>query len=175
MKTTLRLTLSLLAGLTVWLNNPSLHAGVTGHWDFNVPTDGLNATIGADLEYYDGLNGATKRGTEFGSTTTFGIPNIGGNAAQVMSFPTMSPTKGYIMRHGIPANGGGVLVNQWTLIMDVLYPVSSSDEWRALIQSSVGNPPNDDAEFYIDTANAVGINGTYHGNVPANTWVRLAI
>jgi hypothetical protein len=175
MKTPLQLTLSLLAGLVLWLNDQSLHAAVTGHWDFNVPTDGLNATIGADLEYFDGSNGATQRGTEFGSTTSFGIPNIAGSPAQVMSFPTMSPTKGYIMRHGIPANGGGGLVNQWTLIMDVLYPASSSDEWRALIQSAVANPGNDDAEFYIDTANGVGINGTYHGNVPANTWVRLAI
>src|SRR5687768_11804753 len=141
MKTTLQLSLGLLAGLAVCLNQ-SLPAAITGHWDFNAPTDGLNATIGVDLEYYDGSNGATQRGTEFGSTTSFGIPNIGGGAAQVMLFPKMSPTKGYIMRHGIPANGGGVLVNQWTLIMDVLFPVSSTDQWRALIQTDPANPSN---------------------------------
>jgi hypothetical protein len=175
MNKTLQLTLSVLIGLALWLNDQSLHAAITGHWDFNVATNGLDATIGADLEYYDGSNGATKRGTTFGSTTSFGIPNIAGSPAQVMSFPTMSPTKGYIMRHGVPANGGGVLANQWTIIMDVLYPVSSSDEWRALIQSDIANPSNDDAEFYIDTANGVGIDGVYQGTVPANTWVRLAI
>jgi hypothetical protein len=175
MKTTLRLTLTLLAALALWLNDQSLHAAITGHWDFNVPTDGLNATIGADLEYYDGSNGATKRGTEFGSTTSFGIPNIAGSPAQVMLFPKMAPTKGYVMRHGMAASGGGVLANQWTLIMDVLFPASSTDQWRALIQTDPANPANDDAEFYLDTANGLGIDGIYHGNVPANTWVRLAI
>lgn len=151
------------------------HAAITGQWEFNDPANRLGAVIGRSLEYFDGVGGQTQTNTQFGSTTSFNIPNIGGTAAQVMFFPQMKETMGYEMFHGVPANGGGILANQWTLIMDVLFPTNSTSKWRALIQTDEANPLNDDAEFYINTANGLGIDGTYQGNVPANTWVRLAI
>jgi hypothetical protein len=40
-------------------------------------------------------------------------------------------------------NGGGQFVNQYTLLLDVMYPAPSSDEWRALFQT---DPPVEDAQ-----------------------------
>jgi hypothetical protein len=62
-------------------------------------------------------------------------------------------------------------VNDWTIIMDVMFPLSG--QWRALIQTDPFNSEGSDAEMYINESNGVGIDGSYHGNVP-NTWVRLA-
>ena len=59
--------------------------------------------------------------------------------------------------------------------MDILFPTESSAQWRALLQTDVFNAASDDAEFYLNEGNGVGINSEYHGNVPANTWVRLAL
>ncbi|HTI71015.1 MAG TPA: hypothetical protein VMF06_13680 [Candidatus Limnocylindria bacterium] len=96
---------------------------VAGQWDFDAGS--LKATIGQDLAYldptYDGPAGSAAAKTEFGTTTSFGIPDINGKPAKVMHVPgDVSPRIGYAMTHGIPPNGGGTKVNQYTLVMDVL-------------------------------------------------------
>ena len=91
---------------------------VTGQWDFS---DGLSATIGADLTYADGPDGTTADGTSFGTTESFGIPNINGETADVMEVPEDPGNSiGYKMLHGIAPNGGGKFVNRYTLLMDVM-------------------------------------------------------
>jgi hypothetical protein len=174
---------SQVAGLAVFVSATFVvNATITGQWDFNNPANGLAASIGQPLEYLDGASGETRNATQFGTTTSFGIPDIGGVVANVMRFSTNTPTMGYIMRHGIGESGGGLYVNQWTVIMDVLFPAESSGQWRALLQTDVFNSndpdhgdPTPDAEFYLDPGNGLGISSQYDGNVPANTWVRLAV
>ena len=63
----------------------SLCAQPIGQWDFNSGT--LAGTVGGALEYFDGPGGATELGTQFGTTTALGIPDIGGEAANVMRVP----------------------------------------------------------------------------------------
>ncbi|HEX7859970.1 MAG TPA: hypothetical protein VF773_06580 [Verrucomicrobiae bacterium] len=152
----------------------SSFAAITGQWDFNNATTPLNGSVGEPITYLDGPGGATEGQTQFGTTQTFGIPAINGTSATVMKFGTNGFSKGYAVPHGIAENGGGVNVNHWSIIMDVLFPASSSGKWRALLQTYVDNPENDDAELYIDESNGVGINSSYHGNVAGDTWVRLA-
>jgi len=138
----------------------ALQAGVTGQWDFN--SGNLSATVGTSLAY---------RGTTAASTV-FTTATIGGQTAQVMSFPATTPTQGYLMAHGIAPNGGGVYVNQYTLIMDVMFPTASSGQWRALFQT---NPDNsNDGDLFVNTGNGIGISGEYQGTVQPNTWHRLA-
>lgn len=150
-------------------------AEITGQWNFDDQNNPLAAAIGQDLRFFDGPDGDTAAQTQFAITADLGIPDIGETPAPVMAFPKTLPTMGYELPHGMAANGGGFLANQWTLIMDLLYPEESTDVWRALIQSDVVNPQDDDAEFYFNPANGLGIGGQYDGTVPANTWVRIAI
>ena len=99
-----------------------------GLWNFD--SSNLVASVGANLTYTDGGGGATAAGTVFGTTTGFGIPNINGTNAVVMKFPAATNGMGYNM--ATPSgNGGGGYVNQYTYILDVLYPTASSTSIRS--------------------------------------------
>lgn len=149
----------------------SSHAAITGQWDFT-GSNPLAGSVGSPIEYADGATGPTSLQTQFGTASSFGLPAVNGVDANVMKFGVNSPTMGYAVTHNVPANGNGLLANQYTIIMDVLFPSGSNNRWRALYQTDSTNPSNDDAEFYLDESNRLGI-GSYSGLVPANTWVRL--
>ncbi len=135
-------------------------AAITGQWDFN--SGNLSATIGSELVY---------RG-DTASFTTFETATIGGATANVMHFPKTTPAQGYEMTHGAAPNGGGSYVNQYSLIMDLMFPASSSGKWRALLQTSTANA--NDGELFVNTGNGIGISGSYHGAIVADTWHRVA-
>jgi hypothetical protein len=148
----------------------STQAKVTGQWDFD--NGDLRATVGQALEYFDFPGGDTEFQSRFGTTTALGVPDIDGQPAQVMHFPTASSTMGYVMHHGVESNGdfGG---EHYTLIFDVLYPPSSDDKWRAFIQ--IDDPFNgNDSELFVNPAGGIGISGQYHGKILPNTWHRVA-
>lgn len=133
------------------------HAAVTGQWDFN--SSNLTAIVGADLVY----QGDTE------TLTTFTTATIGGTPAVVMGFPAADATQGYMMTHGIAPNGGGVYVNQYTLIMDLMYPAASSGTWRSLFQTG-----GTDGDLFVNDANGIGISGSYQGVLQPDTWHRVA-
>ncbi len=111
---------------------------ITGYWNFNSK---LKATIGSDLAYLDGENGATASATDFGSTTDFGIPDIAGKPASVMKVGHVgsNPNFGYLMEHGVSANGGGNKVNQYTIICDVHFTGAGSGWVSMLNMDSQGD------------------------------------
>lgn len=137
-----------------------VRAAVTGQWDFN--SGNLSATVGTALAF---------RG-DTAAATTFTTATIGGQTAHVMSFPATTPSQGYIMTHGIAPNGGGTDVNQYTLILDVMFPAASSGQFRALLQTDPGN--GNDGDLFVNPANGIGISGDYAGTVQPDTWHRLA-
>ncbi|MBX3745504.1 MAG: LamG domain-containing protein [Verrucomicrobiae bacterium] len=151
--------------------NLTVNAAITGQWDF--AGGDLAASTGRALEYLDGEGGATASQTRFGTTSALGIPDIGGQPAHVMGFPRSLPSMGYVVYPNAGPNGGGLFVNQYTLIFDLLFPAESSTQWRALIQ--IDDPSNaNDAELFINPSGAIGISGSYQGAVQANTWHRIA-
>jgi hypothetical protein len=145
----------------------------SGQWDFN--NGDLSAAIGAPLQYVDGAGGATQSGTQFGTTTSFAIPDIAGAAAQVMKFPSNSVSMGYSMPTPAAGNGNGSLVNQWTLIMDLLFTGQSHSSWRALLQTDPDGSINVNAEFFINPGNGIGVDGAFAGVVKSNTWHRIGL
>jgi hypothetical protein len=140
---------------------------VTGQWDFE--RGDLSATVGKDLAYYDD---AVRTGTRFGTTTELGVSDIGGTPAKVMEVPELSPFNGYIMRHGIPPNGFGQYVNQFTLIVDALYPAASQAKWKVFLQTNDRNA--NDGDIFINPAGGIGISGNYPGTTVPDTWYRFA-
>ncbi|MEI2726069.1 MAG: metallophosphoesterase [Verrucomicrobiota bacterium] len=140
--------------------NGAASAAVMGQWDFN--GNNLSATVGTALAY---------RG-DTAATTTFPTATIGGSTANVMSFPATTPMQGYMMTHGIAPNGGGLYVNQYTLIMDIMFPPASSGNWRVLFQTNPAN--SNDGEFFVNPDDGIGISGAYHGSILPNTWHRVA-
>jgi hypothetical protein len=132
---------------------------VTGQWDFN---GNLDATVGTALQYLG----------DTASITSFQDATIGGKPAKVMSFGAATKAQGYIMTHGAAPNGGGTKLNQYTLIMDVMFPASSDAKWRGLFQTDPSNAS--DGDLFVNKANGIGISGQYQGKVVADTWHRLA-
>jgi hypothetical protein len=156
-RTLLGITITLILGLGI-----PARAAVTGQWDFN--SSNLVATVGTDLAYYgDDLTS---------SATTFTTATIGGGTAIVMGFPAAANTQGYIMTHGAAPNGGGAYVNQYTLIMDIMFPAASDGKWRGLFQTSTGNA--NDGDLFVNSGNGIGISGAYSGTILPDTWHRVA-
>ncbi len=145
-------------------------SGITGHWDF----DGdLSAVIGKPLEYMGGVGGPTAALVQFGSTTSFGIPDINGVPAKVMRFqgPTSGrPEVGLIMTHGAVPNGTptATMVNQWTLIFDVL--MGDTNKWFSFIQTDA----NGDGDLFKNPGGGIGISGNYQGAMVPMQWHRVA-
>jgi hypothetical protein len=66
--------------------------------------------------FWQVLNISTQDGTHFGTTTSFGIAPIGGQAANVMELPrALTGESGYLALCGASPNGGGGNVNQYTV------------------------------------------------------------
>jgi 3',5'-cyclic AMP phosphodiesterase CpdA len=139
---------------------PSELIAAVAQWDFDgnlaSSTGGSNLVLGA-------AGPAISPGLSFTTTT------INGQPAQVAAF-----TRGTYFRvtHGLAANGGGNLLNNYTLIMDVMFP-SRPTGWAALWQTSSAN--SDDGEWFINPNRGLGISGNYGGDVPDGTWNRLAL
>ncbi len=145
---------------------------VTGHWDF---TGGLVATVGRDLEFFSPL---AESQTRFGTTADFGIAPIGGVVAEVMSVPPdQSRDIGYRMFHGIPPNGGGTRVNQYTLIMDVMICVFWPGFAGVIQVDSTGNTGDADIFWRRSDSNIGQGNGGYGGlgAITSDTWHRVAL
>jgi hypothetical protein len=151
--------------------------GITGQWDFD--SGDLSATLGLPLEYF----GSTAAQTQFGTTTSFGIPGIGGFPANVVKLPAaLDNTIGLLMRHGAVPNGGptATKVNQWTLIMDIFLPVQSG-QWHSFVQiDSLDN--SNDGELFANfgsasgTSGGLGISSQYSAvtNITKGEWHRVA-
>jgi len=145
-----------------------------GQWDFN--NSNLVATAGADLAYADGSGGTTASATKFGSTAAFGIPSINGTNAIVMRFPAANGGLGYNMpTPGV--NGRGFLVDNYTLILDLLYPAVSDHQYRPLLETD-GDliVPGAGADIAVGTGNGIGLTGgTFDGAINPNTWYRIGL
>ena len=140
------------------------HSTVAGQWDFEFGD--LSATIGKPLQYFDGAAGQTIAGTVYGNCSTLGVSLINGVDAKVMQVPgAIGSQYGYIMTHGIPPNGGGTKVNQYTLLFDVMVDDHSPDGSGAasLIQISSPTLNNDDGDLFWQGNNFGQGGGGYNG------------
>ncbi len=153
------------------IGTASLMAGVIGQWDFD--NGDLSATQGPPLTYLTWGTPNTADATVFGSTTTLGLPDIDGQPAKVMGFPAgEADGVGYVMPVNAAPNGGGTMVNQWTIIYDILFPADSSGKWRSFIETDqmLVNP---DGDLFVNPGNGIGISGQYDGEILPDTWYRV--
>src|SRR2546427_187633 len=122
-------------------------------WDFDAGN--LAATLGHDLQYIDASLASRY---QFGTTTQFGIPDIGGRPARVIHIPWNEETEtdagglifkrlGLRVNHGLGANGGSLTnkLNQYTLIMDLLWGTDGPKNFGSILQThDLGNPTDGD-------------------------------
>lgn len=127
---------------------------VVGAWEFN---GSFGATIGQDAVLFGNGNFTTSL--------------IGGQNANVFRFDNGSNIGIY---NDAGANGGGIRTNQYTLIMDVLFP--STPGFVSLYQTDINN--FNDGDWFINPANGLGISSDYFDptlTFQDNTWQRVVI
>ncbi|QEG34244.1 metallophosphoesterase [Bythopirellula goksoeyrii] len=159
----LGVSFSLLAILLCTLNSAS---AIDSIWNFE---GDLSANVGSSTLSY---RGDTASFSSYGTTAALGLPAIydSSGSEQVMAFPATTPGQGYTVTHG-----GSPLVEEYTMIWDILYPESSDIQWRPLLQTSVSN--GNDGDLFVRNVpwGGIGISGQYHGAIRPDEWNRVAI
>jgi glycerophosphoryl diester phosphodiesterase len=146
-------------------------AGALYQWDFDQGT--LAPSIGNGvLAYADGIS---QTSTAFGTTDGTTVPHISGEPAAYMRVPAFTGMgNGYdVSFTDSGPNGGGIYINQFTLVFDVLLPGDVG--WMPFFNT---NPENaNDADFYVNPNGSVGIAELGYsspGLIGSNTWYRVA-
>ncbi|OHB53859.1 MAG: hypothetical protein A2Y10_00310 [Planctomycetes bacterium GWF2_41_51] len=128
-----------------------------GLWQFNDSTNLTFATLGSNL-------------IEYGSHSA--VVGINANDGAV-SDPLGSY---YRCSHALAANGGGVYVNEWSVLMDIKVPASSIGHWASLYQTNMTN--SNDGDCFVNASNrTIGVADTgYTRNaINSDTWYRIII
>jgi hypothetical protein len=82
---------------------------------------------------------------------------------------------GLVMYPDMAANGGGVGVNRYSMVMDVLFPAASSGRLRSLLQLEDPFVNGVDAALSVGATDGVGVGGVFHGTLLAETWNRVVV
>lgn len=135
-------------------------APYASQWDFD---NTLTATVGGSILLPSFSAPSTKTAVSFTNVTIQGQPAI------AAAFP-----RGNLLRatHRLAPNGGGTAVNQYSVIMDVLFE-SRTPGFTALLQTGSAN--SDDAEWFINAQGGLGILGVYGGAFSDNEWHRVIL
>ncbi len=142
--------------LTIWMTVLMAWARPVpqGLWEFNDPENLLQASAGEPLLLL-GDHMPTSGISDGDGAVTIGVGSY------------------YQCLHRFAENGGGVNVNEYTVVMDL--HLDSLSRLNALIQPDPSN--EEDAAFFIDTKGHIGGEGTGYSTeeVPENEWFRVAI
>ena len=173
MKAKKRLSLSFVALMLCLLCAGEARAqdSYVGLWNFDGAD--LSSSAGEDMEYLDDTGDVA----EFGTTESFAIPAINGEIANVLKLPKLGPEQGLKVILPEASNGDGDLINNWTAIMDIYYPLTSSGKKRALIEivSDEWVAGAGDAEFYVSANNSIGTAGFEVGTLTPGEWHRVVM
>jgi Ca2+-binding RTX toxin-like protein/3',5'-cyclic AMP phosphodiesterase CpdA len=105
--------------------------------------------------------------TRFGTPETLGTAPLPGGSDAIMAFPATAPDEGYLLK---PA--GAATLTSYTIIWDIHAP-EARNHWMALLQTDPSNAS--DADFLINLAGGIGINGDYKGSFDFARWQRVAL
>jgi hypothetical protein len=140
---------------------------ILGQWDFNTAAL-TTATVGSPLQFQS--NAGTPA-----FTPEFLTVNIAGRTSGVIRLPPLSHEQRVLATFSPTNNGGGTNLNQYTMIMDLMWPAASSDQWRAIFNTTTNNSDfANDSEMFVNPDNRVGFN-TFAGLLEADTWHRLVM
>ena len=160
MKKTLLVLVAILAFAS--LASAKVHARV-GWWKFDEASDITKAEIGQPL-------------VSFGNITSVDGPTAGNLAVEV-------PLGNYFaLTHGIAPNGGGTLVNEYSIMWD--FKIPATETWYAFLETTATT--SDDADLFIAASvnggigrvpNSIGTGSLLYtaNTVTSDTWYRMII
>jgi len=127
-----------------------------GLWYFDNPRYWRNAIVGRPLRY---------------------MPPDGSPVSHNLNFQAgaaLIPRGGFfIVDHGMPPNGGGREVNQYSLLVDIQLP--KTEQNYGLYNTSYNNAKGNPAKAFIDTADRIGQGNYSSFKLRAGQWYRVVI
>ena len=160
-----------LAALATLSFTTTVHAAtVAGLWEFDNELDLGHATVGTDMVFFGSAPGTWSASL----ADDFGTPLSG-----VITTPGGGPENIFVTYNNIPANGGGLYVNEWSFLMDIHSPIGSRNSWRALFQTNPANANDTDYVIHpVDDSLGIGAIG-YSDNpllpIDETLWTRLVV
>jgi hypothetical protein len=146
------------------LSNACPAGTLKGLWRFDDPSNPGLATVGNDLALAGVAPVFSGSITDdAGSGQTGCITTAAGSANRI------------VCTHDIAPNGGGVYVNEYTVMMDILSPPASRSQWRCLFQTNTAN--GNDGDYFISTTDTLGVGalGYSGGAIDETKWIRLVL
>ena len=140
-------------------------ATLKGLWEFNDNTNLAKATVGTDLILGGTHTYSTSLADDASTSLSGVITTAGGTGSYLKAL------------HGIAANGGGSLVNQYAILVDLFSPVGSRGNYRAIFQTAA-TPTTNDADYFIrNTDDKLGTTawGYSASAIDETKWTRLVI
>ncbi len=128
--------------------------GLIGHWTFENRDNLVEATVGSDLTLV-GTHSAVAGPDAENSAVNIGVGSY------------------YICQHNISANGGGNMVNEFMIVMDIKF--NQPRVWYTLHQTDTTNLT--DGEWFVDRSGKMGVHATGYSDpvIETDKWYRLAI
>lgn len=146
---------------------PLQAASLTGLWKFDNSGSLGQATVGTDLSF---------TGAAPGTWSASLVDDHGASLSGVITTAPAAFGNQIIASHGIAPNGGGVYVNEYTIVLDLFSPAGSRNSWRTIYQTNTGN--SNDGDYFIDPATdvvGVGAMGYSAASMDETSWTRLVV
>lgn len=143
----------LLALVVNWAGNAQIPDRV-GWWKFDDPSNLVKAEIGDPLFLV-------------GVQQSVDGPTAENKASEI-------PLGNYLMMtHGIAANGGGTMVNEYSIQID--FSIPEKGIWHSFFQTDPTN--GGDAELFTNTANSLGVSATGYTSkgITTDSWYRMIV
>jgi hypothetical protein len=148
------------------------HTSELRRYEWNFVSGSLAPALGAGVLAY--ADGATSNLTSFGQSDGVDVPHLSGHPTRYLRVPSFNGLANgfHVTFTDSGPNGGGIYLNQYTLLFDLLIPAPLG--WTALFNT---NPQNaNDADFYIDPLGRLGsaeIGFSTAGTIAAGAWYRI--
>jgi len=125
-----------------------------GWWKFDDPANLAKAEVGSPLQIV-------------GNLTSVDGPVAVNKAAEISKGNYLS------MTHAMAANGGGTMVNEFSLQID--FSIPEKGIYHAFFQTDITN--GGDAELFANTANSLGVSATGYSakSITNDTWYRMIV
>ena len=105
-----------------------------------------------------------------GTPASFGIADLPGGDAVVVSFPRSTENQGYGILPGFTPESGEVFT-QYSMVFDIYFPAQDGT-YGAFFQTDVSNVT--DADTFLRAGDGIGISGNYQGDFSFDAWHRVA-
>ncbi len=145
--------------------------GISSVYEGQVTPDAWHRIV-ASIDLANEAEADPQAKSSFGSASGLGAALFpDGLDGGVIQFSDYNPLEAIDAYHGIPANGGGDYVNNYTVVCDIY--INSLDDWGSLFNTNGCN--SNDGDIWIAPDGFLGHTTRDAGPLALQTWYRIAI